>query len=231
MGNAWDSAKGIVEKHAAASGVFVRLANNGDKVTGVFCGDPFAREVIWIGDKYEIYDAANPDHQATGKRPSLKVAINFFVLPDGEMKVIEGSTQWFKDLVKVRDKYGLENWSFEIERRGEPKDPKTKYTILPEDKIDSQLRAQIARTELHNLEAILLNTGTKQEPADELIDSTAAADIIGRLKVMPRDQVEAILGALGVQRVRELKASAVEHAFNLIDKYQSGQGDEIDPFL
>lgn len=233
MESAWSTAKGLIEKHAAANGVFVRLANNGDKVTGVFCGEPFAREVIWTGDKYEIYNADNPAHQSTGKRPSLKVAINFFVLPEGEMKIVEGSTQWFNDLLKVRDKYGLENWSFEIERHGEAKDPKTKYSILPEDKIDSQLRARIAGAELHDLMAVLLNEADAKKddsPPDTPIDSTAATEIVTRLKRLSRNDVESILGELGVERVRELKKADVNRALNIIARYESGVDDEVDPF-
>jgi hypothetical protein len=141
------------------------------------------------------------------------VAINFFVVPDGEMKIIEGSTQWFRDLLKVRDKYGLENWSFEVERHGEAKDPKTKYTILPEEKIDNPLRARIAQVELHDLEAVLLNGGdqAKDDAADTLIDAAVAANIIARLKMMPREDVDAILG-------------------ELITQYENGVGGEIDPF-
>jgi hypothetical protein len=104
MGNAWESAKGLAEKHASSGGVFVRLATSGDKVTGVFCGEPYAREVIWTGERYEPYDANNPAHQAEAKRPSLRVALNFFVIAEGVMKLIEGGTQWFKDVLKVRDK-------------------------------------------------------------------------------------------------------------------------------
>ena len=122
MANAWEMAKGLAEKHASTGGIFVRLASNGEKVTGVFCGEPFAREVVWTGERYEAFDPKNAAHQADGKRPSLRVAMNFFVIADGAMKVIEGGTQWFKDVLKVRDKYGLDKWSFEIERRGDAGD-------------------------------------------------------------------------------------------------------------
>ena len=88
MANAWDVAKGLAEKHAQAGGIFVRLANNGDKVTGVFCGEPYAHEVVWTGERYEAYDAKNPAHQGEGRRASLRVAINFFAITEGAMKVI-----------------------------------------------------------------------------------------------------------------------------------------------
>jgi hypothetical protein len=159
MNNAWDQARGLTDKHSKAGGIFVRLTNDGDKVTGVFCGDPQPREVIWLGDKYEPYDANNPAHRATGKRPTLKVAINFFVPADNAMKVIEGGTQWFKDVLKVRTKYGLDKWLFEIERHGDAGDTKTSYTILPEEKIDPGMRARIDAVELHDLAAIGANSG------------------------------------------------------------------------
>ena len=86
MTNAWDTAKGLAEKHGTAGGIFVRLANDGDKVTGVFCGEPHAREVIWSGERYEELDPKEPAHNGDGKRPSLRVAMNFFVLAEGAMK-------------------------------------------------------------------------------------------------------------------------------------------------
>ena len=53
----------------------VQVAVDGDKIVGVFCGEPFAREVVWTGERYETYDAANKAH--ADKRPSLRVMLNF----------------------------------------------------------------------------------------------------------------------------------------------------------
>jgi hypothetical protein len=245
MANAWEMAKDLAEKHASTGGVFVRLANNGDKVTGVFCGEPFAREVVWTGERYEAFDPKNPSHTADGKRPSLRVAMNFFVLAEGSMKVIEGGTQWFKDVLKVRDKYGLDKWSFEIERRGDAGDPKTKYMILPEEKIDAALRARIAEAQLHDVEATVGGASDDEDPKpagkppaaatakDGPIDPATAADLVARMKVLPRSDLEALLGQLGVQRVRDLKASDAGRAKALLAAFEGGvQGEpaEIDPF-
>lgn len=131
--------------------IFVYLANDGDKVVGAFCGEPFPREVVWTGERYETYD---PDVHS-GKQPSLRVMLNFFVPAEGEMKVIEGSTVWFKDVLRVRDKYGLDKWLFEIERHGEAWDRKTCYTILPEAKIDAEMRDEIADIGLHDLASLV----------------------------------------------------------------------------
>jgi hypothetical protein len=243
MTTAWETAKGLAEKHASAGGIFVRLASNGDKVTGVFCGEPHAREVVWTGDRYETFDTKNPAHQADGKRPSLRVAINFFVLADGAMKVIEGGTQWFKDVLKVRDKYGLDKWSFEIERHGEAGDPKTKYTILPEEKIDAALRQQIAGAQAHDLEAAVGGAGDGDDaaksatggasPASERpIDAAVATELVARMKALPRADVDAILAELGVQRVRDLKGAQVARAKAVLAKFEGEASSqaEVDPF-
>ena len=217
--------------------------SNGDKVTGVFCGEPHAREVVWTGERYETFDAKNPAHQADGKRPSLRVAINFFVLAEGAMKVIEGGTQWFKDVLKVRDKYGLDKWSFEIERHGEAGDPKTKYTILPEEKIDAALRQKIEGAQAHDLEAVVGGAGEGDDagkpagggasPASERpIDAGVATELVARMKALPRADVDAILAELGVQRVRDLKGAQIARAKGLLAKYEGEASSqaEVDPF-
>ncbi|MBK6696875.1 MAG: hypothetical protein IPG50_32515 [Myxococcales bacterium] len=151
MNNAWDKAKSLADKHATQGSIFVRLQNDGDAVVGVFCGEPYAREVYWDGEKYVEATADGPPPGATAKTPSLRVALNFYVPSEGTMKIVEGGTQWFRDLVNVREKYGLDKWLFEIKRHGKPKDPKTKYTILPEEKIDDALRAKLSHVSAHDL--------------------------------------------------------------------------------
>ena len=48
MSNSWEHAEGMADKHSGSgSGLFVRLANHGDSVTGAFVGEPYAREVHW----------------------------------------------------------------------------------------------------------------------------------------------------------------------------------------
>jgi hypothetical protein len=148
--NAWESASRLADEHTNQGGIFIRLAANGDKVVGAFVGEPFAREVVWTGERYETFDPA----VHTDKRPSLRVMLNFFVPAESGMKVIEGGTVWFKDVLKVRDKYGLDKWLFEIERHGDAGDPKTTYSILPEEKIDDAMRARIRDAEAHDLAAL-----------------------------------------------------------------------------
>jgi len=148
--NAWDTASRLADKHANQGGIFIRLAANGDKVVGAFCGEPFAREVVWTGERYETYDPT----VHTDKRPSLRVMLNFFVPADGVMKVVEGSVYWFKDVSRVRDKYGLDKWLFEIKRHGNAGDSKTTYSILPEEKLDDAMRTCIQNARMHDLQEL-----------------------------------------------------------------------------
>ena len=217
MSNAWDQASSMADKHASQGGIFIRLENDKDKIVGAFCGDPYPREVIWTGEGYEPYDEDNPAHK--GKRPALKVAINFYVPCDG-MKIYEGGTRWFQDLLKVRDKYGLDNWTFEIERKGAKGDTKTKYNLLPEDKIDAALRAEIDAAELHDL-ASMMNDGSDSAPSTvSEADVEAFASV---LRQMPRSAVEYFLAELGVQRIRDVRAGDADRARELLRELKVGR--------
>ena len=241
--NAWESASRLADKHANQGGIFIRLAANGDKVVGAFVGEPFAREVVWTGERYETFDPA----VHTDKRPSLRVMLNFFVPAESDMKVIEGGTVWFKDVLKVRDKYGLGTWAFEIERHGEAGDPKTTYSILPEEKIDDALRGRIQAVEIHEL-ATIGNGEQAAAPAAKgdakpqtttagggVIDARTATDLVGRLKSLPRDDVDAFLIEFNVRRVRDLRATDLAAAKRSLDKREAAlrpveEDDSIDPF-
>ncbi len=240
MTTAWEMATTMADKHANSGGIFVRLAGNGDKIVGAFCGEPYAREVIWTGERYEQFDENNSAHQ--GKRPSLRVMLNFYVPAEGAMKVIEGGTVWFKDVLKVRDKYGLDKWLFEIERHGDAGDPKTTYSILPEEKLDDEMRARIAAAEAHDLKSIgtgndegdgKSSTATKKPSnAAGPIDPRVAGDLVAKLKALPRSDVDAFLAEFGVQRVRDLEAKHETAARAFIDQLlaKQSQPEEVDPF-
>ena len=236
--NAWDQAQEMAEKHANQGGIFARLSSDGDKVIGVFTGEPFSRELHWTGDRYEECTGGGCEHCAAGKRSTLKVMLNFFVPAEGLMKVIEGGVSWFKDVLKVRDKYGLDKWLFEIERHGEAGDPKTTYSILPEEKLDDGLRAQIDAAEVHDLANIGKDDDETGKPAGKNKDAIGpinprtAGELVARLKALPQAQVGEFLKRFAVQRVRDLAASDETAARAFLDE-REGAGDqsgEVDPF-
>lgn len=248
--NAWDRAKSLSDKHTSSGGIFIRLANDGDKVVGVFCGEPYAREVHWNGERYE--ECAGPDTRcpacAEGKKPSLRVAMNFYVPAERAMKVIEGGSTWFKDLFKCRDKYGLESWTFEVERHGAAGDPKTTYTILPDEKLTDEQRAEIANVQLHDLPRVV--SGGSDEGTSEFgscdrdnkagaggaIAPARASELAARLKALPRDAVDNFLQKFRVQRIRDLRAGDEKAAVAFVESLERASrapardGGEIDPF-
>ena len=238
MANAWDAAKGLADKHASSGGLFIRLSNDGDKVVGAFCGEPFAREVVWTGERYETFDPKNPEHQVEGRRPSLRVALNFFVPAENAMKVIEVGTATFKDVLRCRDKYTLTGWLFEIERHGEARSSRTTYSVLPDKQIDAELRAKLDRAELHDLEALVGDGAREPAPAASAsteapagnIDAATAAGVIGRMKALPRDIVDSLLARFRVQRVREVRAVDVPALLAELERAEGGNVGEIDPF-
>ncbi len=235
MTNMWNLAQELSDKHENSNGIFVRLVNNGDKIVGAFCGEPHAREVHWTGEKYEKCTGdANCPICKTGKKPSLRVALNLFSLAEKSMKVIEGGAVWFRDILKVRDKYGLATWIFEVERHGEAKDPKTTYSILPEVKLSEEQKALIAAVKLHDLEAVCAGTQNGNADAAQPISEQSATELIGHLKTLPRQEVEALLETFGITRVREL-TTACEQPFRgklaeLLVAKEGSQPKEVDPF-
>lgn len=236
MTNAWQETQEKADRQAEKGGMFVRLKNNGDKIVGAFCGDPYAKEVVWIGQKSEEYNPDNPEHK--GVRSSLRVSLNFFVPAENKMKVIEGSAQFFKSIVKVKEKYGIDHWLFEIERQGEAGDPKTKYSILPEEKIGPELRAQLNEAELHDLASIGGGSGSDDDAdaakpnaqSAAAISEQDAQAIVERLRLLSKSDVTAFLAKFDVQRVRDLKGADLAPARALLDDLDGGTQSAFDPF-
>jgi hypothetical protein len=248
MSNAWDTAKQMAERHTSTT--FLRLANDGDKVVVVFVGEPLSREVVWTGEKY--LDVKNPEAEKylkKGRSSSLRVAMNIYVLAEKAVKVYEMGAVVFKDVYKLRDKYGLDTWAFEIERRGAKGDNKTSYTILPEQRLDDAMRKQLAQLELHDLEKVLNSTDDGQDEEqsfesyegkqdapkgkqDVPIDSNAVDKMMPRLKVLPRETLDRFLKKFQVQRVKDLRASDAGAAFDFLGTLEAElqRPQEIDPF-
>jgi hypothetical protein len=251
MSNAWDIAKHMAERHTSSN--FLRLANDGDKVVGVFVGEPLSREVVWTGEKY--LDVRNPEAEKylkKGRSSSLRVAMNFYIPAEGVVKVYEMGAVVFKDVYKLRDKYGLDTWAFEIERHGGKGDNKTSYTILPEQRLDDAMRRQIAQLELHDLEKVLNNTDDGDDSEDEErgfdsyegkrdtpkgkqdrpIDSAVLEQVMPRLKVLPRERLDEFLKTFKVQRVKDLRAGDQTAVLEFLSRIEAAMQPprEIDPF-
>ena len=219
-------------EHATSKNIFIRLANNGDKVVGVFCGDPFPNEVVWNGERYETFD---PEIH-TDKPPSLRVMVNFYVPAEHRMRVVEGGLTWFQSVVRVRDEYGLDKRLFQIERHGQAGDPLTVSAITPKDEITDALQREIAAAGLHDLAALVAGRGDGGDD-DPPIGGAAASELIALFKDLPSADVDVFLEQFRVRRVSDLRVSDVEAARQLLGglkararRNAARPQSEVDPF-
>lgn len=232
--NGWNATQKMAERHGDGGGKFVKLPKDGDKIVGVFCGEPHPREVVWNGERYEAYNGES------GVKAVMRVAINFFDLESRTMRIMENGVTWFKDLLKVKDKYGLEQQAYEVERHGTG--AQTSYTIMPERKLSDEEVREIAGTTLHDLAQPVgggegSDFNSYGQSKDAALDPHEASEMVARLKSLPREEVDAFLKRFGVSKVRDLRASDKDAAWGFIneaearrDQSKAQSEGEIDPF-
>ena len=239
--NKWQQTEEMAKKHDQGSSTWLKLGNDGDKAVVVFLGEPFPREVCFVDGKYMPFD---DKLKAQGLKPSLRVALNVALYDTKEVKVLEQGVMFFKDLVRVREKYGLEKWAFEIQRHGAAKDPKTTYSILPEHQLTPEQQKEFQGLKLNDFDK--LYNGTSDEPSSlgsydrkdsDLIDAGTAQAIAGQLKTMPREAVDRFCKKFSVARIKDLPSAQVEKARAFVEVLASefaapaaADSHETDPF-
>jgi hypothetical protein len=234
----WEQTEEMAKKHDADSSTWLKLANDEDKAVVVFLGEPYPREVSFVDGKYVPADDAV---RAAGHKVSLRVAYNVALPETGEVKVLEQGVMFFKDLVRVREKYGLEKWAFEVQRHGAAKDPKTTYSILPERQLTAEERKSFQAVELLDLPKLYAGELEKEPESEEVapegpIDAKLATAIVTQLKAMPRQAVDRFLEQFGIKRIKDLPAAQWERAKAFVEKLVAELDApattpvEVDPF-
>jgi hypothetical protein len=238
MPNMWEQTEELAKQHEMGS-TWLKLANDKDSAVLVFLGEPYPREVCFVDGKYELF---TPELKAAGFKPSLRIAINVALYGTREVKVLEQGMMFFKDLFKVREKYGLEKWCFEVQRNGAAKDPKTTYSILPEHQLTPEEQEQFQSLPLNDLERVYdpiePTPPAAPEPTGTIgqLDPSFAHAMVVQLKVLPKVAVERFLTKFGVSRVKDLPAAQMEKARVFIEQLVSEfdapapTGVEVDPF-
>ncbi len=223
----WQKTEELAKQHDQQGGSWIRLQNDGDSAVVVFLGEPYPRQVCFVDGKYHV---ATDELKAAGHKASLRVALNVLLLETKEVKVLEQGVVFFKDLVRVRDKYGLSEWAFEVTRNGAPKDPKTSYSILPERQLTAEERQLVKGLKVHELAVLYGEAEVEDEP--EFVDEEVARQMVGQLKLLPRQAAERFCQKFGVERVRDLKRTHVEAAWELIVALQKelNPSAAADPF-
>jgi hypothetical protein len=155
--------------------------------------------------------------------------LNVALFETKEVKVLEQGAVFFKDLVQVRGKYGLDKWAFEVQRHGAAKDPKTTYSILPERQLTPEEQRAFQALPVHDLGKLYAGTpasggtnGTTETGG--FIDAKTAQSITVVLKALPREAVDRFCTKFGVTRIRELPAAALEKAIAYLDALESEFG-------
>lgn len=252
MSKGWDYASKIADRMERSGGNFIKLENDGDKVVGAFIGDPNVEELVWNGTKYEPF---TKKHEAEGKKPSARFTFNFYTVSENgtsiapKVKVFNCTLKTFKTIAKVREKYGTENWFFEIERKGKKGDTDTTYTVLPDEKIDEETKKRLQRA-LAAHEAFLvdgddipegvlqlhdLRSGggkreeSHEEPARKVVREEPREagggpklnELRDRLKALPRDVIDTFLDRFDIQSVKELDTRRIGEAFSFVEQAEA----------
>lgn len=244
----WQQTEEMAKKHDQGGSLWLKLAADGDKAVVVFLGEPHPREVAFVDGKYVDVDEKM---KTAGVKASLRVALNVALYDSKEVKVLEQGVMFFKDLVRVREKYGLEKWAFEIQRHGAAKDPKTTYSILPEHQLSAEQQKAFQALPQHDLENLYSGEGESggkrgqsldsfdkkaETKSDGAISPNVAQGLVTALKALPREATDKFLAKFGVQRIKDLPASQVEKARAFVEQLQTESAasaateTEVDPF-
>ena len=152
----WQQTDDMAKKHDQSGSVWLKLQNDGDKAVIVFLGEPYPREVAFVDGEYVEFDEKM---KAAGAKASLRVALNVALYDSKEVRVLEQGVMFFKDLVRVRNKYGLDKWAFEVQRHGAATDPKTTYSIMREHQLTPEQQRAYKALAQHDLRRLYAGEG------------------------------------------------------------------------
>lgn len=236
----WDAATEMAKQHDQGSGHWLKLANDGDSAVVVFLGEPYPREVVFVDGKYQPF---SEQHKAQGLKASLRVALNVVLYDTKEVKVLEQGVVFFKQLLQMRSKRSLDDWAFEVERHGAAKDPKTTYSLLPENKLTDEERAEFQALPVHDLEKLYEESGNDNEDLGSydrkdngVVDPKRAQTMVRSLKMLPREAVNHFLQKFNISRIKDLPAAQTDKAQAFIETLEAelgGKDDtsgDVDPF-
>ena len=225
MRDKWDE---LAERADELSDSMFLLLEKGEKVVAVFLGEPHPKEVVWTGERY--VDVGSPEGNElldSGKKPTFKAVINVFLPSEESIKVFEMSAPTFRAVFKLRQKYGLAKYAFEIEKQ-----TKSKFSILPDEPVSDVLRKKIESAELHDLSQIYpdpedsdFDSYRKQKARQDTktmgdvspIDESSRDELMARLRQLPRAAIDRFLQKFGVERVRDLPSSSKDDAFHALE--------------
>lgn len=119
----------------SGSKLFVKLGD-GDKITGLFRGDPKVFRTHWVDNKsHKCTGRETCVHCKNGDKSKLRFRLNFITKENGVLvaKIFEGSGNGYYDLKELHENgYDLEQTIINITRTGLKQD--TRYSFIPAPK-------------------------------------------------------------------------------------------------
>ena len=240
----WDQAAEMANQ-SGKGGRFVKLQNDGDKVDVVFLGEPFPLEVCFVNGRYVRF---TEELKSQGHKSSLRVAFNVALVDSKEVKILEISVVLFKDVLQVREKYGLDRWSFEVRRRGAANDPKTTYTILPDRQLTPEQQKEFQALPLHDLESFFAETASETNRTNGALGASSSKPNGGAVAVKTTQSIAVILRSLpmeaasrfckkfGIERIKDLPSERGDDSISYLDELEAEfrvlqePKPEVDPF-
>lgn len=249
-GYGWDAAKEGADKQAQSSGKFLRLADDKDKAVIAFLGEPYTREVLWDGAMNKGQGGNRPFTDAdaeAGKSPRVLVSYNVLHRESQTVKIFEQGVVFYRELLRFKDKYGLDKRFFEVERHGVKKDQNTTYAIFPDDEFTAEETKAVKGLDLLVLDKELEDGGddstdTKSDAKSETksangaggsISADAATNLVSRLKVLPKEKLTKFLERFDVKKIRDVKKADEEGALAFVGELEGkpeAASGEVDPF-
>ena len=133
---------------AAEPAARVQLADD-EVLAGVLLGRPYVRTV-----------AASP---GSVQIPPLRAAMNFLVLADRRLVVVDGDEIWLRDVMALHRAGGVESWVVSLGRRPGCDDPSAlrAYRVRSTTEAEPQ---RLASLRLHDLDALLGAPAGRRHP-------------------------------------------------------------------
>ncbi len=208
----WDAASEAAKKHSGNSGLFLKLADDKDSAQVAFLGDPVTREVVWINGKQEEYDV----NKHGDEQPRMVVSINIYNFLTKQVQIFEQGVNWFKTMLRMKEKYGLYSDRWTIQREGSKGSPKTTYVLFRDEPLTDQEKMDLSQCVLNDLER-------KRQPAEdddpfEVIDEGIKKEIVAKLKTLGSQDVQTFLEKFKVQRVGEIPKMYQNEASQFVQK-------------
>ena len=228
-----DNGKQSAPGPAALQRRWLKLVNDGDRAQVIFLGEPLTREVCFVDGRSVPFDA---ELSARGKRPSLRFSFSVALADSLEIRILEQSVAFFRALARLRALAPLEEYVFELVRRGKAGDPRTSYSLTPVRKLDDEERARVRDLPRVDLTAVYTLPTARPRELRRLADIGIRAVVDRALAALPREMRARFHQELGIDGTSELYAAQAENALSLLERLEAEtartlRAADLDPAL